>query len=99
MSHIVDFQVGYKLEGGKSEVEEADVAAVILNSQLEIDTIVYPTIRSTFTFAQRESKFNLGLSLLLREGPINVAAELHLLVSRGAASPGPALASFFLKGP
>jgi hypothetical protein len=73
--------VGYKVEGGRSEVEEADGVALLTNAQAEVDTGVYPTIRSTFTFAQREAKFNLGLSLLLREGPINVSGELHLLVS------------------
>lgn len=61
-------------------MEEGSIMANIMNSQIEIDTYFYPTIRSTFNLAQRETKFNLGLSLLLREGPINVSVELHLLV-------------------
>lgn len=68
------------MEGGHSEVEEGAIVAVITNSQIEIDTLIYPTVRSTFNLVQKETKYNLGLSLLLREGPINMSVELHLLV-------------------
>ena len=73
--------MGYKVEGESSEQDEEDGVAKIMNAQVELDLAVYPTIRGTLSFAQREEKFNLASSLLLREGPINVSAELHLLVS------------------
>lgn len=57
------------------------MVAIVRNLEIEIDTVVYPTIRGTFHLEQRESKFNLATSLLLREGPINVEATLNLLVS------------------
>lgn len=81
--YLVSAQVGVKLDGGQSEVEEEDGVAIVLNSQLEVDMLeFYPQIRGLFTLAQRESRFNLASSLTLREGPINCEASLDLLVSR-----------------
>ncbi|XP_035714329.1 uncharacterized protein LOC110858253 isoform X2 [Folsomia candida] len=77
---INEQQVGVKLDGGQSEVEEEDGVAIVLNSQLEVDMLeFYPQIRGLFTLAQRESRFNLASSLTLREGPINCEASLDLL--------------------
>lgn len=75
------FQVGYKLQGGTSEKEEECGFATVRQAQLEIDTVVYPTVRTTFNLAQREINYNLDLSIVLREGPINVIAEVEVLVS------------------
>ncbi|CAG7726200.1 unnamed protein product [Allacma fusca] len=76
---VNDTKAGYKFEGEKSEVDEEAVLAIIWNAQVELDVIVYPTIRTTMSLAQRETKFNLAGSILVREGPINVSAELDLL--------------------
>ena len=61
-------------------MEEEDVLAIIMNGQLELELLVYPTIRSTMSLEQRETKFKFGLSLLLPDGPINVSANLDLIV-------------------
>jgi len=52
-----------------------------MHSQLEIDTIVYPTIRGVFSLTTREARFNVAASLTLKEGPINIEGQLDLLVN------------------
>lgn len=73
-------QAGFKLEGGTSEKEEECGFAIVRQASFEIDTVVYPTIRTSFNLMNMDIKYNLDLSILLKEGPINVIAELEVLV-------------------
>ncbi|CAL8109862.1 unnamed protein product [Orchesella dallaii] len=76
---IDEQQAGYKLEGGTSEKEEECGFSTVRQATLELDTVVYPTVRTTLNLAQMDVKYNLDASILLREGPINVIAELEIL--------------------
>lgn len=74
-------QAGFKLEGGSSEQEKECGFANIWQTSFEMNTVVYPPIRVSCNLVAMGSNYSFEGSILLREGPINVRAEVEVLVS------------------